>query len=448
MLERTRLTDQCINQEDICDKEEQISQMGRIYASAQVTIVAAAGADPSYGLVGISRDRTALSAREPIGNSRLLCLIPDAAPEYIAHSPWFSRAWTLQEGYLSRRIICFTERESMFTCKFGSCIAESTPNRRWLLSGATTGTNDEHVKTALTSQVASLNDATKIMRTYSRRIRGHESDMLNAIVGILNVLKNGRSPVYHIWGVPFTITRRPNAAHSTDSTVTISLNWWRNKGARRLPEFPSWSSLGWIGEVYHLREPEVTPHFIIKYWSGERYQELDYGTCDLDYTYCRGFTHRSQYLEITTDVVQVKLSSRCRNDNIDYFLQPTFIRQKEVGDQKEVWPNTEVQSPFLWLYPDDDTTFDVALPVVCATMTPPETDSGSWSSFRDYNFLLLFFQEKAKSYERIGFCHPHVYTINMEGEYSPSDPDLWEFVPPGEPGAWDQVAERRTFLLG
>jgi len=422
--------------------------MGRIYASAQVTIVAAAGADPLNGLVGISRDRTALSAREPIGSSRLLCLFPAAdAPEYIAYSPWFSRAWTLQEGYLSKRIICFTEREVIFTCKFGSWIAESTPNRRVLLSGATRGSNDDFVKTALTSQVASLDDATDIMRVYSRRVRGHESDMLNAIVGILNVLKNGRPPVYHIWGVPFTITQRLDAAHSADSTIFISLNWYHPESARRLPEFPSWSTLGWIGQVYHRREPEVTPHFMIKYWSGERYQELDYGTCDLDYTYCRDVTHRSQYLEITTDVVQVKLSSRCSNDNVSYF-QPTFIRQKEVKNQKEVWPYTDVQCPYLCVFLEDETSFDVALPVLCATTTPPEIDSYSWSSFRDKNSMLLVFQTKAKSYERVGACYPEVYTIDKKGQYTYSDHELWEFVPPGEPGAWDQVAERRTFLLG
>ena len=422
--------------------------MGRIYASAQVTIVAAAGADPSYGLVGISRDRTASPARKPVGSSRYLCPIPDDTQEYMVESPWFSRAWTLQEGYLSKRVLCFTEREAVFTCKSCPWVAECTPNPWSLDCGTVIRTNDEYIKSALSSQVASLHDATNIMRTYSRRMRGQESDMLNAIIGILNVMKNGRSPVYHIWGVPFTITRRPDAAHSTDSIVTISLYWYHLERARRLPEFPSWSTLGWIGQVEHSGEPAVTPHFMIKYWSGERYQELDNGTCDLNYTLRRDTTHQSQYLTIKTDVVHVELHSWCRNDDIYYFLQPTFIRQKETRDQEEVWPNTEVQSPFLRLDLDDETTFDAALPVVCATMTPPEIDSGSWRSFLDKHPLLLVFQHKAKSYERIGVCHPYMYTIDMEGKCIYGDQDEWEFVPPGEPGAWDQVAEKRTFLLG
>ena len=419
--------------------------MGQIYASAQLTIVAAAGVDPSYGLVGISRDRTALSAREPLGGSRLLCLFPNTTQEFIAHSPWFSRAWTLQEGYLSKRLLCFTEREAVFICKSCDLTMESGPNPQ--VDYLSRLADERRIKSALSIQGKSLDDATMIMQTYSERVRGHDSDALNAIIGILNILNDGRSPVYHIWGIPFTITRRPDAADCTDGIVSISLTWYRLQSARRLPEFPSWSSLGWIGQVYHRCELKVTPHFMIKYWSGERYQELDYGTCDLDYTYCRDVTHRSQYLEITTDVVQVKLSSRCRNGNIGYF-QPTFLRQKEVKDQKEIRPNTDVQSPYLCVFLDDETSFDIALPVLCATITPPEIDSYSWSSFRDNSSLLLFFQQKAKSYERIGACHPLVYTINMEGEYEYCDQDEWEFVPPGEPGAWDQVAERRTFLLG
>ena len=423
--------------------------MGRIYASAQVTIVAAAGVDPSYGLVGISRDRTALSAREPVGSSRFLCSFPKAGQDYIARSPWFLRAWTLQEGYLSKRILYFTEREVSFACKSCHWTPESFQQYDTVHSvfHRLMNDNDDRVKTALGFQIDGLSGASRCMEIYSERVLSNDSDALNAIIGILNVLKSQDRPIYHIWGVPFTITRRPDAAHITDSTISISLNWYHPRSARRLPVFPSWSTLGWIGQVYHPGEPEVTPHFMIKYWSGERYQELDYGTCDLDYTYCRDVTHRSQYLEITTDVAQVKLPSRCRNDNISYF-QPTFIRQKEVNNQKEVWPNTAVQSPYLCLVLDDETSFDVALPVLCATITPPEIDSGSWSSFRVKNSLLLVFQQKAKSYERIGACDTIVYTIDKKGEYIHSHQHEWEFVPPGEPGAWDQVAERRTFLLG
>jgi hypothetical protein len=41
--------------------------MGQIYSSAQLTIVAAAGADPTYGLPGVSRNRQRLDMYETVG---------------------------------------------------------------------------------------------------------------------------------------------------------------------------------------------------------------------------------------------------------------------------------------------------------------------------------------------------------------------------------------------
>jgi len=417
--------------------------MGRIYASAQVTIAAAAGVDPTHGLVGISRDRSTLLAREPVGSSRYLCQIPQSAQHYIIRSPWFSRAWTFQEGYLSKRILCFTEGEAVFTCKSHDLIMESGQNSR--VHGDWYGTvNGTIIRTALSTQGNCLSHASKIMETYSARVRGHDSDALNAIFGILNVLRHGNPPVYHNRGVPFTITRRPDVAHSTDSTVSISLDWQHLDNARRLPEFPSWSTLGWIGEIYHHRESQVTSHFMIKYWSGDRYRELDEGTCDLDYTYRLDGTHQSQYLEIMTDVVQVELQFRSRT----YFLKPTFLRRKRDEDQEANWTNENMTCPFFRVVLDDEKNFDATLPVLCSTTTPLDFVSGSWGSFQDRHPIFLFFQKGVKSYERIGVCDPDVYTIGSDGHMIKDDKNMWEFVPPGEPGAWDQVAERRTFLLG
>jgi hypothetical protein len=57
--------------------------MGLIYAGAQITIAAAAGTDPSYGLVGIRKDRTMDSAREPVVTFRALHLWPLEAQGHI-----------------------------------------------------------------------------------------------------------------------------------------------------------------------------------------------------------------------------------------------------------------------------------------------------------------------------------------------------------------------------
>jgi hypothetical protein len=178
--------------------------MGQIYASAQLTIVAAAGTDPFYGLVGISRDREILPAQEPVGKSRLLRLYPPEAQAYIANSSWFSRAWTLQEGFLSKRILCFTEREAFYSCKSCSWSAECTLDSDHY-SRTSDGihirfwkTDREAVSAALRSDEGGLLGAGRILAIYSERILAYDSDRLDAIVGILNVLRRSNPPIYHI----------------------------------------------------------------------------------------------------------------------------------------------------------------------------------------------------------------------------------------------------------
>jgi hypothetical protein len=45
---------QCIKQDDALEELVQVSQMGDIYSTAQLTIIATAGGDPTYGLPGVS----------------------------------------------------------------------------------------------------------------------------------------------------------------------------------------------------------------------------------------------------------------------------------------------------------------------------------------------------------------------------------------------------------
>lgn len=287
------------------------------------------------------------------------------------------------------------------------------------------------------------------MATYSRRVLEYDPDTLSAMTGVLNVLRRCDPPIYHIWGVPFTITRESDAAHNTDCTVSVSLNWTHFESSRHLPKLPSWSALGWRGRADHeFREPEITPHFMIKYWSGDRYQDLGNSTCNPDYAYCSDATHRSQYLEITTDFVQVELQKQCLGGEISYFLRPTFIKRKEVEKVEEDWPSQGLEGPVFRVFLSDEPSFDDTLPVLCATMTLPDIVSDSWSSFQDKDPLFLFLQKKAKSYERVGACKTYLYSIDSEGKKSSITDDLWECIPSGEEGAWDQVAERRTFLLG
>lgn len=82
--------------------------MDSVHRNAELTIVAAAGLDETFGLPGVSlRGRQKqLMAQHPH-----MCVISTMSDpqEAIRDSVWFTRGWTLQEGILSRRRLVFTD---------------------------------------------------------------------------------------------------------------------------------------------------------------------------------------------------------------------------------------------------------------------------------------------------------------------------------------------------
>ncbi|PSN63699.1 HET-domain-containing protein, partial [Corynespora cassiicola Philippines] len=105
----------CISQIDPSEKHHQIARMDRIYADAIVTIVAAAGEDPHYGLPGVSRTHRHPQPSAVIGKQQLVSSLRSPR-DVIMSSKWASRGWTFQEAKLSRRAIFFTDDQIFFEC--------------------------------------------------------------------------------------------------------------------------------------------------------------------------------------------------------------------------------------------------------------------------------------------------------------------------------------------
>ncbi|KAK3392392.1 heterokaryon incompatibility protein-domain-containing protein [Sordaria brevicollis] len=105
----------CIPQNNSQAKQEQIKSMGRIYSCSALTIIAAAGDGPDYGLPGVSsRHRTTqLTVEVAEGISLALYEKPTSL---IGTSKWMTRGWTYQEGVLSRRRLLFTDQLIYFQC--------------------------------------------------------------------------------------------------------------------------------------------------------------------------------------------------------------------------------------------------------------------------------------------------------------------------------------------
>jgi hypothetical protein len=276
----------CINQNDPDDTMRQILQMGAIYSSAQLTIIAASGAGPQHGLPGVSHPRKIPSPYSEVVGSVALVLTSIGAVQDVFESAWASRAWTFQEGYLSRRRLFFTDRTMLFICNkdlrgdiatdytLGE-IHERRTAQQFLSLEAPMPAMDDFVVQSKTMTLAG-----RQLKAFSRRRLTYDSDSLNAILGILDQLaKNQADQSDHVWGVPLALYPREYADNSSSRLVSyeVALNWYHEEPCRRRVGFPSWSSIGWDGPIeYSYQDQPMVPDDIdVQVLSGERSETLE-----------------------------------------------------------------------------------------------------------------------------------------------------------------------------
>ena len=288
-------------------------QMGDIYAASQITLVAAAGIDPSFGLPGVlSTARSVPNARK-IGDVWVKPLPRLVQLAEVSESKWASRAWTFQEFHRSRRRLIFTENQAIFVCNSGVRCEIALSSISWVPQFKEREQDIHWIQQWLPQCVMTRDsrlEATMIDRAagyleaYSNRDLSYDTDALDAIVGALEPLR--RKNVHHVCGVPFSYTsecpfdwvpalsaKLPGTCSHTEkpfSVVTssgqamtpsreraiggfsyklpetdralsqsrifrnnrhvkVAFSWYHANIYRRRPGFPSWSSLGWAGPI-------------------------------------------------------------------------------------------------------------------------------------------------------------------------------------------------------
>ncbi len=141
----------------------------------------------------------------------------------------FTNLGTLQEGYLAKRRLIFTDREVLYLCDRMYC-QESVNNklhhrriRTW------DGLDGSHLFGVIPNSHREHFNADRILTEYTDRNMSYDSDALNACVGILKA-----AGIVHWCGVP--IERDINK-----EKFTLNLQW-RSKGqGHQREKFPSWS---------------------------------------------------------------------------------------------------------------------------------------------------------------------------------------------------------------
>jgi hypothetical protein len=188
---------------------------------------------------------------------------------------------TYQEGYLSKRLMVFTDHRASFYCSTMSCMEGFGK----LSPPATKGPKSE------LSSVSTLSDSwvhvehgpnytlfdswgygkpyrlqdwdyfCQMIHIYTKRHLTNEADALNAFRGVMHDMRRRRPPAFALSGLPFFAPSGQNEGQALEKLLSCALMWLRTKNInwpidqelKRRSIFPSWAWIGWQGPVHYER---------------------------------------------------------------------------------------------------------------------------------------------------------------------------------------------------
>ena len=223
----------CIRQDDEDHMAQQLQQMASIYGNAYFTIIAASGVDARHGLRGINGSSAPRNFRE-----RIIEFSPDvkmiAWPEDNSDwtlAVWHTRGWTFQERVVSPRTLVFVGDIVYWECREMRCfenLAYGHSNRPAPISPS--GEYSLGLK-----PWPDLEDYFRLVAKYNTRRFKYENDALNAFTSITTVMSNTFQDGF-LCGIP-------------DFLFDIGILWSSRSSSVRRGHFPSWSWVGWSGDV-------------------------------------------------------------------------------------------------------------------------------------------------------------------------------------------------------
>ncbi|KAK1448740.1 hypothetical protein CMEL01_08055 [Colletotrichum melonis] len=271
----------CIDQEDEREVEDQIRRMDLIYSKAELTIVAAAGQDETYGLPGVSLTERLEQNILHLDGITIMNTGPHPACYVEFKSKWFTRGWTFQEGLLSRRRIIFTEHQTFFECQRASWMEglggiEHVDDRhkvqwsQWkngifLLSHFmgqpehkySNGEPWEVDGKQTTDQAIArrMHDFFRPLQQFTTRTLTFDTDSLKAAIGLLKILAQRSPPILNFVGLPYSPVKENKELIGPYCFAALSWCHEHKVNPRRREFFPSWTWAGWAGAIHWICYP-------------------------------------------------------------------------------------------------------------------------------------------------------------------------------------------------
>ena len=259
----------CIIQDDAKDQSYQIGKMASVYHSAYLTLVAASGEDSSAGLVGFessirSCDQHEVVVLQPSEHNNGLSVMntlkscPRHCEEWytrgqedVDFSKWSKRAWTVQEKALSRRTLVFTKEQVFWNCQKGYFCEESNfevPHVRlkhFYPSVHRLGIHQLTEKKSDSWQVYG-----DLVQNYMLRDLTYKGDVHAAFQGILDAMESFTNTEF-LYGLPlarFELALMWETFHGVQRREALST--FSMSSLKRPIVFPTWSWMGWIGDIH------------------------------------------------------------------------------------------------------------------------------------------------------------------------------------------------------
>ena len=219
--------------------------MDHIYSQAHFTIIAPAD-NANYGLPGVGLRKRRQAKHFEFGRLHFDEFV-NLADEFTS-SKWTDRAWTFQEGYVSKRRLIFNDHGLIFLCNKMHC---------WeTLGHGTTGgigepfvhVVDHHKYLSLfpgIRQPISKSHQSEAMANYCRRTLTFEQDALEACLGVLSAMN-----VTHYCGIDIRWR-----GHEFTGDFGMQLYWQNTEPASRRSGFPTWSWTSSTGnKIFDFRD--------------------------------------------------------------------------------------------------------------------------------------------------------------------------------------------------